>query len=92
MLTPPPAPAVLDEPELLSVFGTITNSKHSMVKASSASGTVEDTRRVRLEDRAISFDRDSQRLLGESSFHGRNVILINVIVVRSTSNTLIFIN
>jgi len=54
--TPAGAPRVLDDPEVLAVFGTVTNDEDTVVERGTAGGAVDDTTLVELEDRGISLD------------------------------------
>jgi len=51
----------------LSSLGTVSNKGDSVVKVSSASRAVEDTRGVKLEDSFVGLNGDRDWLLGKSS-------------------------
>ena len=51
----------------MSSLGTVSNKGNSVVKVSSASRAVEDTRGVKLEDSFVGLNGDRDWLLGKSS-------------------------
>ena len=69
LVTPGGVPGVLDEPVVLTVLSAVADGEDGVVEAGAATGGVEDTRLVGLEDELVSLDRDGKGLLGESGLH-----------------------
>ena len=68
--TPGWAPRVLDEEVVLTIFGTIANSKNTVVKSGSAGGSSDDTTGVALEGNLVGLDGDRDGLLGNGGLKG----------------------
>jgi len=68
LVTPGGGPRVLDEPVVLTVLGTGTNSEDSVVKLGTATGG-ENTRLVGLESSSVSLNGDGERSLVKGRLH-----------------------
>mmetsp|Transcript_73221 Transcript_73221/g.101566 ORF Transcript_73221/g.101566 Transcript_73221/m.101566 type:complete len:292 (+) Transcript_73221:161-1036(+) len=87
MVTPGGGPRVLDEPVVLTVLGTGTDSKDGVVELSTATGG-ENTRMVGLESASIGLNGDGERSLVKSRLHLAGVVGGDKFVVTGTNDSL----
>ena len=80
LITPPGVPRVLDQPVLLAVLSAVADSKHCVVEISAAAAA-KDTGTVSLEGTLVGLNDDREGLLSKGSFHLRNVIWFDGLVV-----------
>ena len=69
LISPGSSPRVLDDPVVLSVFRTVSDSEDGVIESSAAVGVVEDTVTVHLEAELVSFDENGEWLLGKTGLH-----------------------
>lgn len=87
VLSPVDTPRVLDDEELLSVLGSITNRKHTMVSLNAAVGASDHTALVGGECGLICLYRHRDRALGDSIQKGLTIVGSDVVVARGLDNT-----
>ena len=83
LLAPGGAPGVSHDPVLLATGGAPADNVGGVVELSAATGVVEDTATVALEDGLVSLNGDSEDTLLEGSLHLARVLGSNTNVSRS---------
>ena len=84
LVTPDGVPGVLDEPVVLAVLGTVTDSEDGMIELLTAGGGVEDTGLVSLEDSLVSLNEDRDGLDAEGGLELVDVVGSDVAVGKDT--------
>ena len=74
LLTPGRSPRVSHDPVLLVAVVSVSDDTDGVIESGTTSRVVEDTRSVGREYASVSFDEDRDRLLGDSSLHGTDVV------------------
>jgi len=72
LISPSSSPGVSDDPVVLSVLGSESNTTNSVIEVGSAGGIIENTARVHLEDHFVSFNSEGYWLFRESSLKLRD--------------------
>jgi len=80
-------PLILDEEEFLSVLGTVSDSKDTVIEIGSASSG-NNTRSVLLESGLIGFNSNRDWTLSDGVLKGSNTVLWNILISGDWTNTI----
>ena len=85
-ISPAWSPGVLDEDEVLSVKGSVSDGEDTVIELGSASGG-DDTGSVRLEGHLIGFDGNRDWSVGKGGFHLGGGSLLDIVESGDGTNT-----
>ena len=88
VVSPRWAPGVLDEEEVLSVEGSVSNSEDTVVELGSAGSSRNDTGVVHLEDSLVGLDGNGDWLDVDGSLELGDAHVLDILVGSDGSNTL----